>query len=138
LGFRSSVGAPSSWPAHFGVPFLHPGRVPESLVWLRQRRDQFLGDVLIVKRHWRFSLRDLLMTAFNAMSHGTQDVSTFSANNATWDHKNRPPGSFMLSAIAVDGGRPSCKNGPPSFDNFDRDSASFDSFVGFRPVSLCW
>src|SRR5437660_4344555 len=53
-------------------------RVPESPVWLRQRHAMadFWSDVLIVmKRHWALFLYViLLMTAFNAMSHGTQDL----------------------------------------------------------------
>jgi SHS family lactate transporter-like MFS transporter len=53
-------------------------RVPESPVWLQQRRDRrdFWGDLLLViKRHWiLFIYVILLMTAFNAMSHGTQDM----------------------------------------------------------------
>jgi len=53
-------------------------QVPESPVWLRQKHAMadFWGDVLIViKRHWGLFLYViLLMTAFNAMSHGTQDM----------------------------------------------------------------
>jgi SHS family lactate transporter-like MFS transporter len=53
-------------------------RVPESPVWLRQQHAiaDFWSDVLIVmKRHWALFLYViLLMTAFNAMSHGTQDM----------------------------------------------------------------
>jgi SHS family lactate transporter-like MFS transporter len=53
-------------------------RVPESLVWVRQQHaiTDFWGEVLVVlKRHWRLFLYViLLMTAFNAMSHGTQDM----------------------------------------------------------------
>jgi len=53
-------------------------RVPESPVWLRQQHAManFWRQVLIVlKRHWGLFLYViLLMTAFNAMSHGTQDM----------------------------------------------------------------
>src|SRR5205807_2300736 len=52
-------------------------RVPESPVWLRrQGRSNFWKQVLFVlKRHWAlFLYLILLMTAFNAMSHGTQDM----------------------------------------------------------------
>jgi len=53
-------------------------QVPESPVWLRQQHAManFWSDVLIVmKRHWALFLYViLLMTAFNAMSHGTQDM----------------------------------------------------------------
>jgi SHS family lactate transporter-like MFS transporter len=52
-------------------------RVPESPVWLRQRVTVSfrpnIGELL--KRHWLlFIYVILLMTAFNAMSHGTQDM----------------------------------------------------------------
>jgi MFS transporter, SHS family, lactate transporter len=52
-------------------------RVPESPVWLRQKSTinfwPNLGETL--KRHWLlFIYVILLMTAFNAMSHGTQDL----------------------------------------------------------------
>jgi MFS transporter, SHS family, lactate transporter len=53
-------------------------QVPESPVWLRRQREasNFWSDLLIVlKRHWvLFLYIILLMTAFNAMSHGTQDM----------------------------------------------------------------
>ena len=53
-------------------------RVPESPVWLRQRHtmDDFWSQLVVVlKRHWGLFLYVvLLMTAFNAMSHGTQDM----------------------------------------------------------------
>jgi len=53
-------------------------QVPESPVWLRRQRDtsNFWSDLLVVlKRHWvLFVYVILLMTAFNAMSHGTQDM----------------------------------------------------------------
>jgi SHS family lactate transporter-like MFS transporter len=52
--------------------------VPESPVWLRQQHaiSDFWNQLLIVlKRHWAlFVYVVLLMTAFNAMSHGTQDM----------------------------------------------------------------
>jgi MFS transporter, SHS family, lactate transporter len=53
-------------------------RVPESPVWLRRQREacNFWSDLVVVlKRHWvLFLYVILLMTAFNAMSHGTQDM----------------------------------------------------------------
>jgi SHS family lactate transporter-like MFS transporter len=53
-------------------------RVPESPVWLRQQHamSDFWKQVLVLlKRHWPLFLYViLLMTAFNAMSHGTQDM----------------------------------------------------------------
>jgi MFS transporter, SHS family, lactate transporter len=52
-------------------------RVPESPVWLRRQRStsNFWSDLAgILKEHWLLFLYViLLMTAFNAMSHGTQD-----------------------------------------------------------------
>jgi SHS family lactate transporter-like MFS transporter len=54
-------------------------RVPESPAWLRQRSTittDFWSNIMsIVKHHWALFLYViLLMTAFNAMSHGTQDM----------------------------------------------------------------
>src|SRR2546423_6144726 len=53
-------------------------QVPESPVWLQRQREttNFWNDLLMVlKRHWGLLLYViLLMTAFNAMSHGTQDM----------------------------------------------------------------
>src|SRR6185503_12618519 len=53
-------------------------RVPESPVWLRQQHamgDFWKKTFVVVKRHWALFLYVvLLMTAFNAMSHGTQDM----------------------------------------------------------------
>src|SRR5213595_2573879 len=53
-------------------------RVPESPVWLRQQHamgDFWKQALFVLKRHWALFLYViLLMTAFNAMSHGTQDI----------------------------------------------------------------
>jgi SHS family lactate transporter-like MFS transporter len=52
-------------------------RVPESPAWLRQRSTTNFWPSLgaAVKQHWLLFLYViLLMTAFNAMSHGTQDM----------------------------------------------------------------
>src|SRR5216110_3721194 len=53
-------------------------RVPESPLWLRQQHamGDFWKQVLFVlKRHWALFLYViLLMTAFNSISHGTQDM----------------------------------------------------------------
>jgi len=52
-------------------------RVPESPAWLRQRSTANFWSNLgaVVKQHWLLFLYViLLMTAFNAMSHGTQDM----------------------------------------------------------------
>ena len=51
--------------------------VPESAVWQRQRETiaPSLGMVHFMREHWRlFIYAVLLMTAFNYMSHGTQDL----------------------------------------------------------------
>jgi MFS transporter, SHS family, lactate transporter len=51
-------------------------RVPESPVWLRQRSavNFWRNLALILRKHWLLFLYVVvLMTAFNAMSHGTQD-----------------------------------------------------------------
>src|SRR5216117_2392465 len=53
-------------------------QVPESPVWLQRQREtsNFWSDLLtVLKQHWGlFVYVILLMTAFNAMSHGTQDL----------------------------------------------------------------
>jgi SHS family lactate transporter-like MFS transporter len=53
-------------------------KVPESPTWLREKRitTEFWPNVsTIVRQHWLLFLYViLLMTAFNAMSHGTQDM----------------------------------------------------------------
>ncbi len=53
-------------------------RVPESPAWLRQRSrsSSALADIgATARRHWRLIIYAvLLMTAFNCMSHGTQDL----------------------------------------------------------------
>jgi MFS transporter, SHS family, lactate transporter len=52
-------------------------RVPESPAWLRQRSTiNFWSNLgVILRQHWLlFAYVVVLMTAFNAMSHGTQDM----------------------------------------------------------------
>src|SRR5213596_1094783 len=53
-------------------------RVPESPVWLRHQHamtDFWRQAFFVLKRHWALFLYViLLMTAFNAISHGTQDM----------------------------------------------------------------
>jgi MFS transporter, SHS family, lactate transporter len=59
----------------FLVMFIR-ARVPESPVWLRQRSSGNFWSELpaVLRQHWLLFLYViLLMTAFNAMSHGTQD-----------------------------------------------------------------
>ncbi len=116
-------------------------RVPESPIWLRQQHAMadFWSDVLIViKRHWALFLYViLLMTAFNAMSHGTQDMyQTFlgeqrhygvTAKSGDRDHL------CFRRYLRWNGGRPSlAKLGAASLDNFDCCAWNHpDSFVGF-------
>jgi MFS transporter, SHS family, lactate transporter len=51
-------------------------RVPESPSWERQRQGRRPGRMgLAIRQHWKlFLYAILLMTAFNCMSHGTQDL----------------------------------------------------------------
>jgi SHS family lactate transporter-like MFS transporter len=51
-------------------------RVPESSSWERQRQERRPGRMgLAIRQHWKlFLYAILLMTAFNCMSHGTQDL----------------------------------------------------------------
>lgn len=51
-------------------------RVPESVSWQRQRKEREPGRVgRVMREHWKlFIYAILLMTAFNCMSHGTQDL----------------------------------------------------------------
>src|SRR5438128_4091356 len=64
------------FPAFLVIFFL--ARVPESPVWLRRRRtaaDVWSIVLTVLRQHWLLFLYViLLMTAFNAMSHGTQDM----------------------------------------------------------------
>lgn len=60
-----------------GLVIFIRSRVPESPVWLRQRSTtNFWPNIgKTLKQHWLLFLYViLLMTAFNAMSHGTQDM----------------------------------------------------------------
>src|ERR1044071_8267914 len=65
-------------------------RVPESPVWLRQQHamgDFWRQALFVLKRHWALFLYViLLMTAFNAVSHGTQDMyQTFLGEQRHYD-----------------------------------------------------
>src|SRR5256712_14097124 len=74
FGWRGLFGA-GALPA--GLVIFIRARVPESPVWLRQRSTTNFWSNLgkILKQHWLLFLYViLLMTAFNAMSHGTQDM----------------------------------------------------------------
>jgi len=83
-------------------------RVPESPAWLRQRSTvnfwASLGDIL--KRHWLlFIYVILLMTAFNAMSHGTQDMyQTFLGEQRGLSVKERSVIGIIYAFGAICGG----------------------------------
>jgi SHS family lactate transporter-like MFS transporter len=93
-------------------------RVPESPVWLRQRSIRqgtdspgrtvnfwaSLGDIL--KRHWLlFIYVVLLMTAFNAMSHGTQDMyQTFLGEQRGFSVKEKSIIGIIYAVGAICGG----------------------------------
>jgi SHS family lactate transporter-like MFS transporter len=83
--------------------------VPESPVWLRQQRvaSDFWSDVLIVlKRHWTlFIYVILLMTAFNAMSHGTQDMyQTFLGEQRHYGVTQKAATGIVYAFGAISGG----------------------------------
>ena len=74
------------------------GRVPESPVWQRQRaqRKPRLKMSMLIRQHGGlFLYAALLMTAFNYMSHGTQDLY------ATYLQKQRGFNADQTSKIAV-------------------------------------
>ena len=83
-------------------------KVPESPVWLRQRSTvnfwASVGDIL--KRHWLlFIYVILLMTAFNAMSHGTQDMyQTFLGEQRGLSVRERSIIGIIYAVGAICGG----------------------------------
>ena len=84
-------------------------RVPESPVWLR--RQHAMGDfwkqiVSVLKRHWALFLYViLLMTAFNAMSHGTQDMyQTFLGEQRHYDVTQKATTGIIYAFGAICGG----------------------------------
>src|SRR5438046_1996607 len=84
-------------------------QVPESPVWLRQQREasNFWSDLLIVlKRHWALFLYViLLMTAFNAMSHGTQDMyQTFLGEQRHYGVTQKAATGIIYAVGAICGG----------------------------------
>jgi MFS transporter, SHS family, lactate transporter len=84
-------------------------RVPESPVWLRQQHviADFWNEVLLVlKRHWGLFLYViLLMTAFNAMSHGTQDMyQTFLAEQRHYGVTQKAATGIIYAFGAICGG----------------------------------
>src|SRR5438132_2242928 len=84
-------------------------QVPESPVWLQRQREttNFWNDLLMVlKRHWGLLLYViLLMTAFNAMSHGTQDMyQTFLGEQRHYGVTQKAATGIIYAVGAVCGG----------------------------------
>ncbi len=84
-------------------------RVPESPVWLQRQREtsNFWRDLLVVlKRHWvLFVYVILLMTAFNAMSHGTQDMyQTFLGEQRHYGVTQKAATGIIYAVGAICGG----------------------------------
>jgi MFS transporter, SHS family, lactate transporter len=83
--------------------------VPESPVWMRRQREtsNFWSDLRIVmRRHWvLFLYVILLMTAFNAMSHGTQDMyQTFLGEQRHYDVTQKAATGIIYAFGAICGG----------------------------------
>ena len=84
-------------------------QVPESPVWLQRQREasNFWGDLLtVLKRHWvLFLYVILLMTAFNAMSHGTQDMyQTFLGEQRHYGVTQKAATGIIYAVGAICGG----------------------------------
>jgi SHS family lactate transporter-like MFS transporter len=84
-------------------------RVPESPVWLRQQHamgDFWKKTFVVVKRHWALFLYVvLLMTAFNAMSHGTQDMyQTFLGEQRHYGVTQKATTGIIYAIGAICGG----------------------------------
>src|SRR5436853_1260852 len=84
-------------------------RVPESPVWLRQQNamaDFWTQLLIVLKRHWALFLYViLLMTAFNAMSHGTQDMyQTFLGEQRHYGVTQKAATGIIYAVGAVCGG----------------------------------
>ena len=84
-------------------------RVPESPVWVRRQREasNFWSELFVVlKRHWiLFIYVILLMTAFNAMSHGTQDMyQTFLGEQRHFDVTQKAATGIIYAFGAICGG----------------------------------
>jgi len=84
-------------------------RVPESVVWLRQRRRaaDFLSNALtVLRQHWvLFLYVILLMTAFNAWSHGTQDMyQTFLGEQRHYGVTQKAATGIIYAVGAICGG----------------------------------
>src|SRR5262249_47937792 len=84
-------------------------RVPESPVWVRQQGavgDFLEGGLFVLKRHWALLLYViLLMTAFNAMAHGTQDMyQTFLGDQRHYDVTQKATTGIIYAFGAICGG----------------------------------
>ena len=84
-------------------------RVPESPVWLRQRHaigDFWRQALFVLKRHWALFLYViLLMTAFNAISHGTQDMyQTFLGEQRHYGVTQKATTGIIYAVGAICGG----------------------------------
>src|SRR2546429_7530095 len=84
-------------------------RVPESPVWLRQQHamaDFWTQLLIVLKRHWALFLYViLLMTAFNAMSHGTQDMyQTFLGEHRHYGVTQKAATGIIYAVGAICGG----------------------------------
>src|SRR5437899_11629772 len=83
-------------------------RVPDSPTWLRRRsQTHFWSNVMaILKRNWvLFFYVILLMTAFNAMSHGTQDMyQTFLGEQRGLSVKAKSAIGIIYAVGAICGG----------------------------------
>src|ERR1041384_397580 len=84
-------------------------RVPESPVWLRQQHA--IGDfwrpmLVVLRRHWAlFGYVILLMTTFNAMSHGTQDMyQTFLGEQRQYGVTQKAATGIIYAFGAICGG----------------------------------
>jgi len=83
--------------------------VPESPVWLRHQHEtsNFWSDLLVVlKRHWvLFVYVVLLMTVFNALSHGTQDMyQTFLGEQRHYGVTQKAATGIIYAVGAICGG----------------------------------
>src|SRR6266705_1453849 len=84
-------------------------RVPESPVWSRQQHamaDFWTQLLIVLKRHWALFLYViLLMTAFNAMSHGTQDMyQTFLGEQRHYGVTQKAATGIIYAVGAICGG----------------------------------
>jgi SHS family lactate transporter-like MFS transporter len=84
-------------------------RVSESPVWLQRQREtsNFWSDLTVVlKRHWvLFLYVILLMTAFNALSHGTQDMyQTFLGEQRHYGVTQKAATGIIYAVGAICGG----------------------------------